>query len=77
MVADFEGVKEQFILNVKAVVEMEEIPPQLIFNWDQTGVLVWDVPPLTCPPGQYSLGNFVPPDIIHWWILSPQDIIHW
>ena len=28
-------------------------------------------PPLTCPPGQYSLGNFVPPDIIHWRILSP------
>ena len=22
-------------------------------------------PPLTCPPGQYSLGNIVPPDIIH------------
>ena len=29
------------------------------------GVTVWDVPPLTCPPGQYSLGNVVPPDIIH------------
>ena len=30
-----------------------------------TGVIVWCVPPLLCPPGHYSLVNIVPPDIIH------------
>ena len=35
MVANFEAVKEQFIIDVNAVVEMEDIPPQSVFNWDQ------------------------------------------
>lgn len=39
-VANFEAVKEQFIIDVNAVVEMEEIPPQLVFNWDQTGISI-------------------------------------
>ena len=25
---------------MKAITEMEDIPPQLIFNWDQTGISV-------------------------------------
>ena len=37
-VADFDAVKEQFLLDVKSVVLMEEIPHSLIINWDQTGV---------------------------------------
>ena len=39
-VANFEAVKEQFILDVNAVTEMEDIPPQLVFNWDQTGISI-------------------------------------
>ena len=39
-VANFEAVKEQFIIDVNAVVEMEDIPPQLVFNLDQTGISI-------------------------------------
>lgn len=39
-VANFEAVKEQFLFEVKAVVEMEEIPPELVFNWDQTAISI-------------------------------------
>ena len=39
-VANFEAVKEQFILDVNAVVEMKDIPPQLVFNWNQTGISI-------------------------------------
>ena len=39
-VTNFEAVKEQFVLDVNAVVEMEDIPPELFFNWDQTGISV-------------------------------------
>lgn len=40
IVTNFEAVKEQFILDVNAVVEIEDIPPELVFNWDQTGISV-------------------------------------
>ena len=39
-VASFEAVKEQFIMDVNAVVEMEDILPQLVFNWDQTSISI-------------------------------------
>lgn len=39
-VANFEVVKEQFVLDVNAVVEMEDIPPDLVLNWDQTGISI-------------------------------------
>ena len=39
-VANFEAVKEQFIIDVNTVVEIEEIPPQLVYNWDQTGISI-------------------------------------
>ena len=35
---DFEAVKEQFVFDIKVVVEMEEIPYELIINWDRTGI---------------------------------------
>ena len=37
-VANFEEVKAQFLLNVNVTVEMDEIPPALIINLDQTGI---------------------------------------
>ena len=37
-VEHFEEVQQQYLLDIKAVVEMEEIPDDLIINWDQTPV---------------------------------------
>ena len=37
-VSNFEELKEQFLINVKAAIEIEEIPAGLIINWDQTGI---------------------------------------
>ena len=37
-VEDFDAVKEQYLLDVKNVIEMDEIPDQLVINWDQTGI---------------------------------------
>ena len=37
-IENFEQVKVQFLLDIKAVVEMEDIPFDLIINWDQTGI---------------------------------------
>lgn len=37
-IENFEEVKAQFLLDIKAVVEFEEIPFDLIINWDQTGI---------------------------------------
>ena len=34
----FLDVKKEFLQSVIDMVEMEEIPSQLIFNWDQTGL---------------------------------------
>ena len=34
----FEGVKAQFLLDIKVVCEMEEISFDLVINWDQTGI---------------------------------------
>ena len=35
---DFNRLKAQFLFDVTVVIEMEEIPPQLVINWDQTGI---------------------------------------
>ena len=34
----FKELKEQFLLDIKAVVEMEDVPSDLILNWDHTGI---------------------------------------
>ena len=36
--ADFTEVKKSFLDDVQSVVMMEEIPPELILNWDQSGI---------------------------------------
>ena len=36
--ADFAKIKEQFLNDVVSTVTMEEIPPELLLNWDQTGI---------------------------------------
>ena len=37
---DFAGIKEQYLIDVKSVVNFEDIIKQLILNWDQTAVKV-------------------------------------
>ena len=34
----FERFKAQFVFDIKAVIEMEEIPSELVINWDQMGI---------------------------------------
>ena len=34
----FAGMKAQFLSDIRTVVVMESIPPELIINWDQTGI---------------------------------------
>ena len=38
MVENFNQLKAQFLFDIKSIVEMEEIPPFLIINWDQTTI---------------------------------------
>ena len=37
-VQNFAQLKEAFLADVTATVTMEEVPPELILNWDQTGI---------------------------------------
>ena len=37
-VTEFESIKSQFVFDIQAIVELEEIPPELIINWDHTGI---------------------------------------
>ena len=39
-VEKFAEVKESFLNDVNATVDFEEIPPELILNWDQTGIRI-------------------------------------
>jgi len=38
--ADFSEVKGSFLRSVVETVTMEEIPPELVLNWDQTGIMI-------------------------------------
>ena len=37
-VADFDMCKAQFLFHIQTIFEMEEIPHQLVINWDPTGI---------------------------------------
>ena len=37
-VQNFDEVKSQFLLDIKVVIEVDEIPFDLLINWDQTGI---------------------------------------
>ena len=39
-ITNFEAMKKSFLDEVVATVTMEEIPPELILNWDQTGLKI-------------------------------------
>ena len=37
---NFDKIKEQFIFDIITAMEMEDIPPQLVLNWDQRGISI-------------------------------------
>ena len=37
-VEEFETLKDEFLLSIKTIVSLNEIPLDLIINWDQTGI---------------------------------------
>ena len=37
-VSNFEELKSQYLMDIKAIVTMEEIPDDLVVNWDQTAI---------------------------------------
>ena len=37
-IQNFKDIKAQFLFDIKVAVEMDEIPHDLIINWDQTGI---------------------------------------
>ena len=37
---DFEEIKEEFLTDVQSVIDMEEVPPSLVFNWDHTAIKI-------------------------------------
>ena len=37
-VEEFETLKDQFLLSIKTIVILDEIPLDLIINWDQIGI---------------------------------------
>ena len=51
-IENFEKVKAQFLLDIKVVCEMEEIPFDLVINWDQTGIHYVPVGSWTMEKGQ-------------------------
>ena len=38
MVSNFEELKDQFLMDIKAIASMEDIPNDMIVNWDQTAI---------------------------------------
>jgi len=39
-VENFTAVKEDYLLEIKQVITMDEIPAELIINFDQTGLIL-------------------------------------
>ena len=37
---NFEEIKEQFLTDVQSVIDMEEVPPSLILNWEHTAMKI-------------------------------------
>ena len=36
--SNFDEMKDNFLMDIKAVVIMEEVPDDMILNWDQTAI---------------------------------------
>ena len=43
----FAELEEQYLLDIKVVMELEKVPPELIFNWDHIRINIIPGSPLT------------------------------
>ena len=62
-VEDFEK-KDIFLADIKAIVTMEEIPPELVLNWDQIGGLD-DKRQITAVFAASLIGDFLPVQLVY------------
>ena len=46
-VSNFEELKDNFLMDIKAIATMEEVPDEMILNWDQTVIKYIPVSNLT------------------------------
>ena len=37
---NFEEIKKNYLADIQAVVEMEDVPPSLVINWDHTATII-------------------------------------
>lgn len=51
-VSQFQQVHEEFLANIKAEVLINDIPPQLILNWDQTAIHY-------VPTGEWTMHKYI------------------
>ena len=50
--SNFAELKEEFLTDISAEVLMNDIPPQLIFNWDQMAIQL-------VPTGQWTMNQAI------------------
>ena len=50
--SNFAELKEEFLTDTSAEVLMNDIPPQLIFNWEQTAIQL-------VPTGQWTMNQAI------------------
>ena len=70
-VEDFEK-KDIFLADIKAIVTMEEIPPELVLNWDQIGGLD-DKRQITAVFAASLIGDFLPVQLVYQVRVTPHS----
>ena len=35
---NFDEIRDQFLTDVRSVIEMEDVPPSMVINWDHTAM---------------------------------------
>ena len=54
---NFDKIKQQYLINIYAAVEMEDIPPSLVINWDHTATKIVPSSQWTMEKGHEESGN--------------------
>ena len=54
-IIDFEKIKAQYLFDIKVIAEMDDIPPELIVNWDQMGIEYIPVSSWTMTPRKVEI----------------------
>ena len=45
---NFEEIKEQYLPDIQSVIDLEDVPPSLVLNWDHTAMKI-------VPSGQWTM----------------------